>query len=75
VSLSVPLQTGDVPNDPLSAARETLRRVFGHPEFRGLQGDVITEVLAGRDALAILPTGGGKSMCYQVPALLRDGTW
>jgi ATP-dependent DNA helicase RecQ len=57
----------------LAAARETLRRVFGHPDFRGLQADVVAEVLAGRDALAILPTGGGKSVCYQVPALLLDG--
>jgi ATP-dependent DNA helicase RecQ len=60
-------------SDPLHAARETLRRVFGHAEFRGLQADVIAEVLAGRDALAILPTGGGKSLCYQIPALLRPG--
>ncbi len=59
--------------NPLDAARETLRRVFGHPEFRGLQADVISEILAGRDAVAILPTGGGKSVCYQIPALLRDG--
>jgi len=47
--------------------------VFGHADFRGLQADVIGEVLAGRDALAILPTGGGKSLCYQIPALLRPG--
>jgi ATP-dependent DNA helicase RecQ len=57
----------------LSQARETLRRVFGHAEFRGLQGDVIAEILAGRDAMAVLPTGGGKSLCYQIPALLRPG--
>ncbi|MBU6371384.1 MAG: DNA helicase RecQ [Alphaproteobacteria bacterium] len=59
--------------DPLDAARATLKRVFGHEDFRGLQADVIREVLAGRDALAILPTGGGKSLCYQIPALLRPG--
>jgi ATP-dependent DNA helicase RecQ len=57
----------------MAAARETLRRVFGHPDFRGLQADVIGEILAGRDALAILPTGGGKSLCYQIPALVRPG--
>jgi ATP-dependent DNA helicase RecQ len=57
----------------LDAARETLRRTFGHADFRGLQAPVIGEVLAGRDALAVLPTGGGKSVCYQVPALLRPG--
>lgn len=69
MSLPAPQSSDDV----LGPARETLRRVFGHPDFRGLQGDVITEVLAGRDAVAILPTGGGKSVCYQIPALLRDG--
>ena len=47
--------------------------MFGHEEFRGLQADVITEVMAGRNALAVLPTGGGKSVCYQIPALLRPG--
>ena len=57
----------------LAAARETLRRVFGHEDFRGLQGDVIAEVLAGRDVVAVLPTGGGKSFCYQIPAMLRAG--
>lgn len=73
MSLPAPQPASDSVSDPLAAARETLRRVFGHPDFRGLQGDVITEVLAGRDALAILPTGGGKSVCYQVPALMRAG--
>src|SRR5580693_10518894 len=57
----------------LDEAREILRRVFGHAEFRGLQADVIAEVLAGRNALAVLPTGGGKSVCYQIPALMRPG--
>jgi ATP-dependent DNA helicase RecQ len=57
----------------LEAAREILRRTFGHAEFRGLQAQVIGEVLAGRSALAVLPTGGGKSLCYQIPALMRPG--
>jgi ATP-dependent DNA helicase RecQ len=57
----------------LDQAREILRRVFGHAEFRGLQADVIAEALAGRSALAVLPTGGGKSLCYQIPALVRPG--
>jgi ATP-dependent DNA helicase RecQ len=57
----------------LAAARETLRRVFGHDDFRGLQADVISEVLDGRDVMAVLPTGGGKSFCYQIPAMLRPG--
>ncbi len=59
--------------DPLSEAREILRRTFGHAEFRGMQGDVIAEVLAGRSAMAVLPTGGGKSLCYQIPSLIRTG--
>src|SRR5580704_1342706 len=57
----------------LDEAREILRRVFGHAEFRGLQAGVIAEALAGRNALAVLPTGGGKSVCYQIPALMRPG--
>jgi ATP-dependent DNA helicase RecQ len=59
--------------DSLAPARELLRRVFGHAEFRGLQADVISEILAGRSAMAVLPTGGGKSLCYQIPAMLRPG--
>ena len=58
----------------LDRARELLRRTFGHAAFKGLQGEVIGELMAGRDALAILPTGGGKSVCFQIPALLRPGT-
>jgi ATP-dependent DNA helicase RecQ len=50
-----------------------LSRVFGHADFRGLQAEVISEILAGRSALAVLPTGGGKSVCYQIPAILRPG--
>ena len=61
------------PDLSLDSAREVLRRVFGHADFRGRQAEVISEVLAGRDAMAVLPTGGGKSLCYQIPALLRPG--
>jgi ATP-dependent DNA helicase RecQ len=60
-------------HDPLATARDTLERVWGHAGFRGLQAAVVAEVLAGRDVLAVLPTGGGKSVCYQIPALLRPG--
>jgi ATP-dependent DNA helicase RecQ len=59
--------------DLLHDAREILRRTFGHAEFRGLQGDVIAEVLAGNSAMAVLPTGGGKSVCYQIPSMIRPG--
>lgn len=58
---------------PLEQARAVLRRTFGHTDFRGLQAQVIAEVLAGRHALAVLPTGGGKSLCYQIPSLVRPG--
>src|SRR5690242_19449406 len=57
----------------LDAAREVLRTTFGHEDFRGLQAGVIGEVLEGRSAVAVLPTGGGKSLCYQIPAILRPG--
>jgi ATP-dependent DNA helicase RecQ len=60
-------------DSPLDAARAVLRRTFGHADFRGLQGDVIGEILAGRSAIAVLPTGGGKSLCYQIPSLIRPG--
>ena len=57
----------------LEDARETLQRIYGYEQFRGLQADVIGDVLSGRDGLAVLPTGGGKSLCYQIPSILRDG--
>ncbi|MGA0544768.1 DNA helicase RecQ [Brevundimonas sp. VNH65] len=64
---------GAVGGPGLPEARELLTRFWGHADFRGLQSQVVTEVLAGRDVLAVLPTGGGKSVCYQVPAILRPG--
>ncbi len=51
-----------------------LRTVFGYDAFRGQQAEVIDTVVAGGDALVLMPTGGGKSLCYQVPALVRPGT-
>ena len=59
--------------EPMDEARAILRRTFGHAEFRGLQAAVIGEILAGRSALAVLPTGGGKSVCYQIPAMMHPG--
>jgi ATP-dependent DNA helicase RecQ len=64
---------GARPDATLDAAREVLHRVFGHTGFRGLQAEVMSEVFAGRSAVAVLPTGGGKSVCYQIPAMLRQG--
>ncbi|MGH7581825.1 MAG: RecQ family ATP-dependent DNA helicase [Gemmatimonadales bacterium] len=54
---------------PLAVARNLLRDTFGHVEFRPLQARIIHHVLCGRDVLAVLPTGGGKSLCFQIPAL------
>lgn len=56
-----------------SDALQVLRRVFGYDTFRGFQQDVIDHVVAGGDALVLMPTGGGKSLCYQIPALVRPG--
>ena len=55
-------------------ALRILREIFGFPSFRGEQEAVIRHVVAGGDAVVLMPTGGGKSLCYQIPALLRDGT-
>ncbi len=54
-------------------ADQLLRHVWGYPEFRGQQRAVVEHVVGGGDALVLMPTGGGKSLCYQIPALLRDG--
>ena len=56
------------------AALATLRDVFGYERFRGEQAQIVAHVADGGDALVLMPTGGGKSLCYQIPALLRDGT-
>jgi ATP-dependent DNA helicase RecQ len=58
----------------LDGARETLRRVFGFDDFRGVQPRVVERVLAGRSTLAIMPTGAGKSLTYQLPATMLPGT-
>jgi ATP-dependent DNA helicase RecQ len=57
-----------------SSASDVLNRVFGYPEFRGQQREIIEHVVGGGDALVLMPTGGGKSLCYQIPALVRAGT-
>ena len=57
----------------MDGAAQLLHSVFGFPDFRPGQAEIVEAVTAGRNTLAIMPTGGGKSLCYQLPALLRDG--
>ncbi|MFG2874147.1 DNA helicase RecQ [Streptomyces sp. NPDC048337] len=58
----------------ISDALQVLHRVFGYSSFRGEQQEIIEQVVGGGDALVLMPTGGGKSLCYQIPALVREGT-
>ncbi|MGW0628210.1 DNA helicase RecQ [Streptomyces sp. NPDC002758] len=64
----------EMPGVTESEALATLHRVFGYEAFRGEQEAVIEHVVAGGDAVVLMPTGGGKSLCYQIPALVRPGT-
>ena len=57
----------------MSEALALLKQTFGYDTFRGQQADIVDEVSAGNNALVLMPTGGGKSLCYQIPALLRGG--
>src|SRR5574343_1821730 len=57
----------------MSRAQEILYHVFGYTQFRGNQEAIVEQLAAGGDALVLMPTGGGKSLCYQIPALLRPG--
>ena len=54
--------------------KKTLKEVFGYDQFRGQQEAVINNLLAGRDSFVIMPTGAGKSLCYQLPAIIQKGT-
>jgi len=65
----MPAEAWSGPADPTLV----LRQVFGHPEFRGRQREIVDHVVGGGSGLVLMPTGGGKSLCYQVPALCRSG--
>lgn len=66
--------TREPPSSASRSPEQVLHEVFGYESFRLLQGEIVQEVVNGGDALVLMPTGGGKSLCYQVPALVRPGT-
>lgn len=72
--MTTEVTTGGAAGATESEARRTLHRVFGYEAFRGEQEAVVDHVVAGGDAVVLMPTGGGKSLCYQIPALVRRGT-
>ncbi len=67
IDLQIPTDT-----DPIDRAETLLREIWGHDELRTLQREAVQSVLDGRDTLLVLPTGGGKSVCYQLPPLVRE---
>lgn len=73
LSRSLAKKNLDCMTSPLTVARAQLSRTFGFEDFRPGQGPVVEALLSGRDVLAVMPTGAGKSLCYQIPALLMDG--
>ncbi|MES9823337.1 MAG: DNA helicase RecQ [Candidatus Thiodiazotropha endolucinida] len=67
--------TETLPSNPgLEHAREVLRHTFGYSDFRPPQDQIISHLIDGGDAIVLMPTGGGKSLCYQIPAIVREGT-
>ena len=71
---SMQKETTTSPDDQLKQlALKTLKDFFGFSDFRPLQEEIVLSVGEGNDTLALLPTGGGKSLCFQVPAMMQDG--
>jgi len=72
-AVQIQMPAFEIFNKPMSSIHETLNQVFGLQEFRPFQQDIIEQVMDGGDAFVLMPTGGGKSLCYQLPALHRAG--
>lgn len=67
------ISTSNLESVTAATARRLLNTVFGYPEFKSRQSDIISHVAAGGDAFVLMPTGGGKSLCYQIPSIMRPG--